>query len=198
MTLRRFNEQLRRGERHLYFDVNALITTICHSVNRPVADFSSHTKFAKCVFNRVLKATFKRWRTVPCTHTIPQLSSCPLRKSLARCQHTAYYTSTAYQYLKSLAIRQNARTRPELHTYCLRGRGDTVRQALVHLGGEGPSEDNETSCGIRDTFLMIRFPASESLYFDKDFAASEPGIPASSPQPDEDPIVMGPTAQYEW
>ncbi|KAJ6190848.1 hypothetical protein N7519_000869 [Penicillium mononematosum] len=53
-----FNEKLRRAERHLRFDVDALARAICHSVSRHLNDVVSITKLAEGGFNRVLQITF--------------------------------------------------------------------------------------------------------------------------------------------
>jgi aminoglycoside phosphotransferase (APT) family kinase protein len=54
----RFTEELRRPERRLQFDVDALAQTVCRSVGRPVESLASITKLAEGGFNRVLQATF--------------------------------------------------------------------------------------------------------------------------------------------
>ncbi|KAJ5492095.1 kinase-like protein [Penicillium expansum] len=53
-----FNEELRRAERHIQFDVDALARTACHSVDRHLSTVASITKLAEGGFNRVLQVTF--------------------------------------------------------------------------------------------------------------------------------------------
>lgn len=51
---------------------------------------------------------------------------------------------------------------------------------------------------IETRFMKIEFPASGSLYFEKDLTNSEAKIPVLSPSSETDSIVVGPTAEYEW
>ncbi|CAG8177370.1 unnamed protein product, partial [Penicillium nalgiovense] len=53
-----FNEELRRAERRIQFDVDALARAACLSVGRHVNDVASITKLAEGGFNRVLQVTF--------------------------------------------------------------------------------------------------------------------------------------------
>lgn len=54
----RLNENVRRAERRVEFDIEALARAVCHSTRRLVSDLPSITKFAEGGFNHVLQATF--------------------------------------------------------------------------------------------------------------------------------------------
>lgn len=51
---------------------------------------------------------------------------------------------------------------------------------------------------LETRFMKICFPASGSLYFEKDLTNSEAKITVSGPPSETDSIVVGPTAEYEW
>lgn len=72
----RFNEELRRAERRIELDVDALARAVCHSVGRRLNGVVSITKFAEGGFNRVLQFTFDDGYTVlarlPCSTTVPK------------------------------------------------------------------------------------------------------------------------------
>ncbi|CEO60224.1 hypothetical protein PMG11_04862 [Penicillium brasilianum] len=53
-----FNEELRRAERRIQFDIDALARVACHSVGRHLNGVASITKLAEPGFNRVLQITF--------------------------------------------------------------------------------------------------------------------------------------------
>lgn len=198
MCLRRFNEQLRRSERHLRFDVNALITTICRSVNRPVTDFSSLTRFAEGGFNRVLQATFKDGYAI--------LARIPFR-TLA----PAHYAVSSEAATLSL-LHQHGIPVPKVLRYSSGGTNAVGSEYLLleklegtPLGKHWFTLDQKAQVKImrqivklETQILNIEVPACGSLYFNKDLSAAEPRIPVSSPLSDQDPIVVGPTAQYEW
>ncbi|KAI2789022.1 hypothetical protein POX_e07048 [Penicillium oxalicum] len=54
----RFNEDPRRAERRIQFDVDALARAACYSVGRRLDGVASITKLAESGFNRVLQITF--------------------------------------------------------------------------------------------------------------------------------------------
>lgn len=49
-----FNEDLRRRERHLEFNVQELANAICSSLKRPLEELQSLEKLAEGGFNRIL------------------------------------------------------------------------------------------------------------------------------------------------
>ncbi|KAJ5369907.1 kinase-like protein [Penicillium cataractarum] len=59
-----FNEDLRRAERRIQFDVDTLARAACHSVGRHLNSVTSITKLAEGGFNRVLQITFNDGYTV--------------------------------------------------------------------------------------------------------------------------------------
>ncbi|KAJ5154915.1 kinase-like protein [Penicillium coprophilum] len=71
-----FNEDIRRSERHIEFDVNALTKVACHSVGRPLNGVASITKLTEGGFNRVLQVTFNNGYTIlirlPYKTTVPK------------------------------------------------------------------------------------------------------------------------------
>jgi len=72
----RFNEELRRAERRIEFDVIALARTVCHSVDRRLNSVASITKLAEGGFNRVLQITFDdgyaALARIPYSSTVPK------------------------------------------------------------------------------------------------------------------------------
>ena len=58
VKIRRFNEELRRAERRIQFDVDALVRAACESVDRHPNGVASITKLAEGGFNRILQVTF--------------------------------------------------------------------------------------------------------------------------------------------
>ena len=55
----RYNEQKRLDERHLTFNVSALLAAAAESVNRPKEDVKSFRKLAESGFNRVFEVTMR-------------------------------------------------------------------------------------------------------------------------------------------
>lgn len=187
-----FNEELRRAERHVHFDVNAPAKAACQSVDRNLNSVSSITKLAEGGFNRILQVTFNDGYAV--------LARIPYRTTVP-----VYY-----------AVASEAATLTHLHAH-----GLPVPKVLAYspdetnavgteyiifekLEGRPLSEEwfsmvNKTRVKImrqivdlEKRFIRIHFPASGSLYHRRDLDSSQRCILIS------DDIVVGPTAQYEW
>ncbi|GFF95492.1 hypothetical protein IFM47457_10386, partial [Aspergillus lentulus] len=54
VTTATFNEDIRRTERHLQFNVDAFVSALCCATKRPVNDLACISKLAEGCFNRVL------------------------------------------------------------------------------------------------------------------------------------------------
>ncbi|KAJ5213404.1 hypothetical protein N7449_000573, partial [Penicillium cf. viridicatum] len=186
-----FNKDLRRAERCIQFDVDALVRVACDSVDRHPNGVASITKLAEGGFNRVLQVTFNDGyavlaripykTTVPKHHTVASEAATlallrahgvPVPKVLAYSPDQTNAVGTEYMLLERLEG--------------------------TPLSGQWFSMDTKTRVKImrqivdmERQFMSINFPASGSLYHRRDLDSSQHFIPVS------DDIVVGPTAQHK-
>ncbi|CAG7917602.1 unnamed protein product [Penicillium olsonii] len=187
-----FNEDLRRAERRIQFDVNALARAACHSVGRHVNDVASITKLAEGGFNRVLQVTFDDGYTL--------LARLPYRTTVPK--HHAVASEAATLAL----LRAHGVPVPKVLAYSPNNMNavGTEYMILEKLEGTPLSEqwfsmDTKTRVKVmrqivdlERQFMSIEFPASGSLYHRRDLDGSQHLVPVSGD------IVVGPTAQHEW
>lgn len=117
----RFNEELRRAERRIQFDVDALARAACHSVGRRFNGVASITKLSEGGFNRVLQiflhdgyailARLPYKTTVPKHHAVASEAATlallrahgvPVPKVLAYCRDQTNAVGTKYMLLEKL------------------------------------------------------------------------------------------------
>lgn len=195
----RFNEDLRRAERRIQFDVDALARAVCHSVSRPVHSLASITKLAGD-FNRVLQATFddgyKVIARLPYSNTVPEYYAVASEAATLD-----FVRSLGVPVLKVLGYSPD-RTNHVSSEYTL----------LEKIEGTPLSDqwfpiDNETRLKVMDQiidiekrFMSFEFPANGSLYYRKDLGKSQfiTPLPGQSNISAANHIVVGPTAQFEW
>ncbi|KAJ5123986.1 uncharacterized protein N7515_007811 [Penicillium bovifimosum] len=187
-----FNEELRRAERRIQFDVDALARAACHSVGRHVNDVASITKLAEGGFNRVLQVTFDDGyavlarlpykTTVPKHHAVASEAATlallrahgvPVPKVLAYSPDQTNAVGTEYILLERL---EGTPLSDQWFSMDTKTRVKVMRQIV----------------DLERRFMSIHFPASGSLYHRRDLDGSQHFIPVS------DDIVVGPTAQHEW
>ncbi|KAJ6136808.1 hypothetical protein N7497_012361 [Penicillium chrysogenum] len=187
-----FNEELRRTERRIQFDVDALARAVCHSVGRHVSGVASITKLAEGGFNRVLQVTFDDGyavlarlpykTTVPKHHavaseaatlTLLRARGVPVPKVLAYSPDRTNAVGTEYILLERL---EGTPLSDQWFSMDTKTRVKVMRQIV----------------DVERGFMSIHFPASGSLYHRHDLDGSQHSIPVS------DDIVVGPTAQHEW
>lgn len=188
----RFNEELRRVERRIQFDVNALARAACHSVGRHVNDVASITKLAEGGFNRVLQVTFDDGyailarlpykSTVPKHHAVASEAATlallrahgvPVPKVLAYSPNNTNAVGTEYMILEKL---EGTPLSEQWFSMDTKTRVKVMRQIV----------------DLERQFMSIEFPASGSLYHRRDLDGSQHLVPVSGD------IVVGPTAQHEW
>lgn len=198
MAGHRFNEQLRRSERRSNFNVDALITAICHCTNRPAAEFSSLTKLAEGGFNRVLQATFKDGYNV--LARIPFRTLAPAHYAVASEAATLTLLSQHGIPVPKVLGYSSQSTNPVGTEYLLleKLQGTPLGERWFTLDTKAQVKIMRQVVNLETRFMKICFPASGSLYFEKDLTNSEAKITVSGPPSETDSIVVGPTAEYEW
>lgn len=199
MSQPRFNEELRRAERRLEFDVDALARAACRSVGRQIDGIASITKLAEGGFNRVLQITFSDGYAV--LARLPYRTTAPKHYAVASEAATLGLLRSQGIPVPTVLAYSPDHANPVGTEYIL----------LEKIGGTSLSDqwfymDNKTRVKImrqivdvEARFMSIHFPASGSLYYRRDLK-SHNAIPVfeqddpSSP----DQIVVGPSAQHEW
>ncbi|KAF2868450.1 phosphotransferase enzyme family protein [Massariosphaeria phaeospora] len=190
-----FNEELRRSERRLNFNVNELANVLCHSVGRPVGDLVSITKLVEGGFNRVLQATLNDDRKV--------LARIPFRITAP-----AHY-ATASEAATLTLLRQHSIPVPKVLGYSCTSANPVGTEYLLLEKLEGkPLSDTWFSLepevltsitkqivDIEVRYMSIPFPASGSLYFDNDLT-TEKMVPVQDSERGK--IIVGPLATYAW
>lgn len=180
------------------FNADALATTICRSVNRPVSELASLAKLAEGGFNRVFEATFNDGYSViariPFRITAPtryavaseaatlgflRAHRLPVPKVLAYSCDDANPVGAEYLVLEKIEGRQLS---DRWFTMDMKSRVKIMRQIV----------DAETR------FMNLSFPASGSLYYQGDLKESDRVHPIADRPQGNDEFVVGPTAQYEW
>lgn len=112
----RFNEELRRAESRIQFDVDALARAACDSVGRQVNDVASITKLAEGGFNRVLQVTFDDGYAI--LARLPYKMTVPKHHTVASEAATlVFLRAHGSQSQKSLRILQIRRTSLEQNTF---------------------------------------------------------------------------------
>ncbi|KXG46408.1 Aminoglycoside phosphotransferase [Penicillium griseofulvum] len=186
-----FNEELRRAERRIPFDVNALAKAACHSVSRHLDNMTSITKLAEGCFNRVLQITFNDryvvlarlpYKTVPKYHAVASEAA---TLALLRTHDVPVPKVLAYSPDRTNAVGSE---------YIL-----LEKIEGIPLSDQWFSMDNKTRVkvmrqivDVESRFMSIHLPASGSLYHSHDLHDSQYSIPVSAD------IVVGPTARHEW
>ncbi|WEW59279.1 hypothetical protein PRK78_004748 [Emydomyces testavorans] len=192
-----FNEELRRVERQVYFNVDALASVICCSVSQPVSELASIVKLAEGGFNRVLQATFNNGYEV--IARIPYHIMVPKHRAIAS-------EAATLGLLRSRGVPV-----PKVLGYCAYDTNPVGTEYLLlekldgtALGDKWFTMDNKARVKImrqivdvEKQFMSISLPASGSLYYRKDLEASEFAVPLLE-QSTLDEIVVGPTAQFAW
>lgn len=196
----RFNEKLRRAERRLEFNVDALEKVVCQAVDRPAGSLASIEKLAEGGFNRVLQATFDDGYAV--IARLPYSTTVPKHYAVASEAATLdLLRSHGIPVPKVLAYSPD-RTNPVGAEYTL-----LEKIEGTPLSNQWFSMDNKTRVKImrqiidaEKRFMSIKPPANGSLYYRRDIGDSQLTIPLSekSQVSTENSIVIGPTAQHEW
>ncbi|CAI7621411.1 unnamed protein product [Penicillium glandicola] len=193
-----FNENLRRAERRIQFDADALVRAACHSVGRHLTGVTSITKLAEGGFNRVLQISFDDGyavlarlpykTTVPKHHAVASEAATlallrahgvPVPKVLAYSPDQTNAVGTEYILLEKL---EGTPLSDQWFSMDTKTRVKIMRQIV----------------DVERRFMSIHFPASGSLYHRHDLDGSQNFIPVAEVSGVSDDIVVGPTAQYEW
>lgn len=194
----RFNEGLRRAERRLNYNVDALAATICRSVSRPVTDLASITKFAEGGFNRVLQAIFTDGHTV--LARLPFRTTAPAHYAVASEAATLGFLRSHGIPVPKVLGYSSVSTNPVGTEYLLleKVEGIPLSERWFTMDTKARVKIMRQIVEVEKQFLNLQLPACGSLYYRKDLKGSEyaiavPGVPQAADQ-----IVVGPTAQYEW
>ncbi|CAG8125467.1 unnamed protein product [Penicillium salamii] len=188
----RFNEELRRAERHVPFDVDALARVASHSVGRNLNGVASITKLAEGGFNRVLQVTFDDGYAV--------LARLPYKTTVPK-----HYSVASEAAILAL-LRAHGVPVPEVLAYSADQTNSVGTEYILLERLEGTplsdqwfSMDTKTRVKVvrqivdlERQFMSINFPASGSLYHRRDRNSSQRFVPVS------DDIVVGQSAQHEW
>ncbi|KAF9249575.1 hypothetical protein DTO006G1_6644 [Penicillium roqueforti] len=187
-----FNEKLRRAERCIQFDVDALVRAACHSVGRRLDGVASITKLAEGGFNRVLQLTFNDGYAV--LARLPYKTTIPKHYVVASEAATLTHLRAHGVPAPKVLAYSPDQTNPVRTEYIL-----LERLEGIPLSDQWFSMDTKTRVKImrqivnmERRFMSIHFPASGSLYYRRDLDSSQHFIPIS------DDIVVGPTVQHEW
>ncbi|KZF22528.1 phosphotransferase family protein [Xylona heveae TC161] len=194
-----FNEEFRRAERRIQFDVNALAAVICRATDRHISELASIQKLAEGGFNRVLQATFNDGYEVlarlPYHHTVPK-------------HHVIASEAATLGFLHSCGIPV-----PKVIGYSPVNTNTVGTEYLLYekvdgtpLSNQWFTMDNKTRTKImrqivrlEKQFMSISFPASGSIYYRRDLEPSD--ICVSLPEPQSTlkaEMVIGPTTQSQW
>ncbi|CAG8390050.1 unnamed protein product [Penicillium salamii] len=188
----RFNEELRRAERRIPFDVDALARVASHSVGRHVNGVASITNLAEGGFNRVLQVTFDDGYAV--------LARLPYKTTVPK-QYAVVSEAATLTLLRAHGVPV-----PEVLAYSADQMNAVGTEYILLERLEGTplsdqwfSMDTKTRVKVmrqivdlERQFMSISFPASGSLYHRRDLDSSQRFVPVS------DDIVVGQTAQHEW
>ncbi|KAI1908614.1 hypothetical protein LOZ12_004493 [Ophidiomyces ophidiicola] len=192
-----FNEEVRRSERFVRFDVNALAAVICRCANRSRSELTSITKLAEGGFNRILQATFSDGYAV--------LARIPYRTTIPKHYAIASEAATlGLLYARGIPV-------PKVLGYSSDSKNSVGTEYLLleklngtPLGDQWFTMDNKTRVkimrqivNVEKQWMSIELPASGSLFYLKDLQPPDFAIPLSE-QPTSDQIVVGPTAQLQW
>ncbi|PYH82672.1 kinase-like protein [Aspergillus uvarum CBS 121591] len=187
-----FNEEIRRAERRVQFDLHALARAACHSVGRHQKAVASITKLAEGGFNRVLQITFDDGYAV--LARLPYKTTFPKHYAVASEAATlALLRAHGVPVPKVLAYSPD-QTNAVGAEYILLERleGTPLSNQWFSMDTKTRVKTMRQIVDVERRFMSIRFPASGSLYHRHDLAGSQCVIPVS------DDIVVGPTAQHEW
>ncbi|KAJ9374479.1 hypothetical protein DTO282F9_1375 [Paecilomyces variotii] len=192
-----FNEELRRTERRVQFDVDALATAICRSVSRPVSDLASIVKLAEGGFNRVLQATFNDDYAV--IARIPYHTTVPKYRAVASEAATLDLLRSRGVPVPKVLGYSPDHTNPVGTEYLLLEKldGTPLNDQWFTMNNKTRVKIMRQIVDVEKQFMSISLPASGSLYYRRDLGESEFAIPLSE-QSASDQIVVGPTAQFEW
>ncbi|KAI1952754.1 hypothetical protein LOZ12_002321 [Ophidiomyces ophidiicola] len=193
-----FNEELRRNERRINFNPDALAATICHSVNRSVSELISFEKLAEGGFNRVFEATFTDGYAV--LARLPFRITSPIRYAVASEAATLGF------------LRANSLPVPKVLAYSCDNTNPVGAEYLILEKIEGkPLSDQwftmDTKICVKimrqiveleARFMSLSFPASGSLYYQRDLNPCDRIHSIEGGPGDTDQFVVGPTAQHAW
>ncbi|KAJ5928331.1 kinase-like protein [Penicillium verhagenii] len=186
-----FNGDLRRTERRIQFDVDALARVACQAVGRPL-DGVSITKLAEGGFNRVLQITFNDGYTV--LARLPYKSTVPRHYAVASEAATlAVLRAHGVPVPKVLAYSPDQNAIGTEYLLLERLEGTPLSDQWFSMDTKTRVKIMRQIVDMERRFMSIHFPASGSLYHSRDIDSSRQfSIPLS------DDIVIGPTAQHEW
>lgn len=191
---------MRRAERHLVFNVVALLEAIAESVNKPVDSISNFSKIAEGGSFRVFEAVFSDGFAVivrlpyPCT--IPRsfgiaseaatmqflrLHGIPIPRLFAWASSAANPVGSEYMIMAKVEGRELEHT---WHTMTVQERMTVVKNIV----------------DVERKLFQIKLPTNGSLYH-KSFLASQETIhrvPLTNASPDADEFCIGPSSGYLW
>ncbi|KAF7712895.1 Uncharacterized protein PECH_002549 [Penicillium ucsense] len=187
-----FNEELRRAERRIQFDIDALARAACHSVGRRLNGVASITKLAEGGFNRVLQITFNDGYAIlarlPYKTTVPKhyaVASEAATLALLRAHGVPVPKVLAYSPDQTNAVGTE-------YILLERLEGTPLSDQWFSMDTKTRVKIMRQIVDVERRFMSIHFPASGSLYHRRDLDSSQHVIPVL------DDIVVGPTAQHEW
>ncbi|KKZ65692.1 hypothetical protein EMCG_01254 [[Emmonsia] crescens] len=192
-----FNEELRRSERRVIFNIDALATAICTATNRPTSNPPSITKLAEGGFNRILQARFNDGYAI--IARIPYHTVRPVQYAVAS-------EAATLDFLRSRGVPV-----PKVIGYSA-VKNDVGTEYLllekvegIPLSDQWFTMDTKTRVkvmrqivDVERRFMNIELPANGSLYYQRDLKPGHHSIPVSESSHTLDRIVLGPSAQYEW
>ncbi|RDW93814.1 aminoglycoside phosphotransferase family protein [Aspergillus mulundensis] len=194
----RFNETKRQEQRHVKFDVDALLQAIAASVKRPVEDITSLVKLHEGDHNRILQATFNDKLQVLAKipyHTVAkhyEIASEAATLTLLR-----HYKFTQVPEVLGYSADANNPVKTE---YLLMSKvpGRRLSEVWPDLDDEAKEKVAIQIVRLEADIMGLKFPASGSLYFKNDLPEGTETYNRKRATDTRDPIVVGPSAQRDW
>ena len=201
-TSSRYNERKRRAERHLVFDVPALLRIIAKAAKKPLESILNFSKLAEGGSYRVFEAIFADGITI-----------------IARLRYTCTLPRTfgiASEVATMHFLRQNGIPVPHVFDFQTTASNTVGSEYMIMAKVEGQELEHtwytmnlqerikviEKIVGLERKLFQIQLPACGSLYYSS-FLESQEGLDnvalgSASTNADEREFCIGPSAAYLW
>lgn len=196
-----FNEDLRRSERRLTFNIDALKDAIAQSVNRSTTEIVSFEKLAEGGFNRIIEARFRDGKAVLARLPYPLLA--PKHYAVASEAATLGFLRSQNLPVPKVLGYSPTHENPVGTEYLLLEKinGVCLGNIWYIIDNKARKKIMQQVVDIEEKMLRFSLPASGSIYYFKDLRPGDRHISfaqesAQNGGPEE--LVIGPTAQYEW
>lgn len=196
----RYNEQTRRDERHLVFDVRALILVIVRSVDKALDSMMSFSKIAEGGSYRIFEAVFDDGFAViarlpyPCT--VPRTFG--IASEVATMQFLRMHGIPIPQLFDWASSASNAVGSG--YIIMARAEGRELEHTWYTMTLQERMNMMEKIVDVEKKLFQIQLPANGSVYH-RSFLESQRNIarvPIKSVDASEDEFCVGPSTEYLW